>query len=77
MKKETIISIISGLLYYIIGTIGFFYAFIFIGIFVITLDFSETLFWIESLVLPIIILLLPIILKIILKNNFTNQYYHP
>ena len=77
MKKETLISIISGLLYYIIGTIGFFYAFIFIGIFVITLDFSETLFWIESLVLPIIILLLPIILKIILKNNFTNQYYHP
>jgi len=69
MKKETIINIISGLLYYSIGTIGFFYSFV-IGLFGIIPNFSVTLFCIYFLVLPIIILLLPIILKIILKKQF-------
>ena len=70
MKKVIIINIISGLLYYILGIIGFFYSFIIIGLFGIIPDFSETLFWIYFLILPIIILLLPIILKIITKKQF-------
>jgi len=61
MKRETIINIISGLLYYVLGAIGFFYSFV-IGLFGIIPDFSEVLFCIYFLVLPIIILLLPILI---------------
>lgn len=70
MRKVTIINIIAGLFYYILGMVGFFYSFVLVGLFGIIPDFSETLFWIYFLVLPIIILLLPIILKIVFKKQF-------
>lgn len=70
MKKEIVINIITGLLYYVLGVIIFFYSFVLVGLFGIILDFSEILFWIYFLVLPIIILILPIISKFIYKKQF-------
>lgn len=70
MKKEKKLSIIFGLIYYIVGVVGFFYLCSFSLLFGVIGDFSGTLFCICFLVLPIIILIMPIILKFVLKKPF-------
>ena len=70
MKKVTILNIILGGSYYILGIIGFFLFFVLFGLCGVIEYFSDALFWTCFLVIPIIILLLPIIIKIISKKEF-------
>lgn len=70
MKKEKVLSIILGLAYYAIGIIGFFYLSVFALLFGVIGNFSNTIFCICFLVLPIIVLFMPIILKFTLKKEF-------
>lgn len=70
MKKVTIKNIISTALYYVLGIMGFYLFFIFAGFFSEIDYFSNTLFRICYVVIPIIILLLPVILKFVLKREF-------
>lgn len=70
MKKEKILNVIFGLIYYIIGIVGFFYLSVFALLFGVIGNFSDALFCICFLVLPIIVLIMPIILKVYLKKAF-------
>lgn len=70
MKKGKILSIIFGLIYYIIGIVGFFYLSAFALLFGVIGNFSDALFCICFLILPIIVLIMPIILKFALKKEF-------
>lgn len=70
MDKVKTLNVTFGLLYYILGIVGFFYLFILCGIFGIIESFSQELFFICFLLFPIIILLLPIIITKIFKKVF-------
>lgn len=70
MKKVTIINIISAVLYNVFGIMEFFLLALFFGLFSEIDYFSNTLFSICFVVIPIIILLLPVILKMLLKREF-------
>lgn len=70
MHRDKILSVSFGILYYILTPIFFFYLYIFEALTGSISDFSETLFYIVYVVIPIILVLMPILLKIILGKKF-------
>lgn len=75
MKKNIILGIIFCLTYYVLTIIFFFFNFI-VGTFDIIIEYSELLFNICYIIIPILTLLLPIILKFILKNKFYKCFIY-
>lgn len=70
MQKYKILNVIFGILYYILGTIFFFYSYIFEALAGSISNFSTILFYLFYLIMPIILLLMPIILKFTLRKEF-------
>ena len=70
MKKEKILNMISGILYYILGSIFFSCLYIFEVLVGNISNFSTTLFYIIYLIVPIILLIMPIIIKYIFRKRF-------
>lgn len=70
MKKENVLGIILGIMYYILGIIFFFYLYVFEALAGSISDFSSTLFYVIYLIIPIILLMLPVILKFAIKKEF-------
>ena len=70
MKKDKILGIILGVLYYVLSVIFYFYLFIIEALAGSISDFSMTLFYICYAVLPIILLAMPLILKFAFKKKF-------
>ena len=69
MKKENVLGIILGIMYYILGIIFFFYLYVFEALAGSISDFSSTLFYVIYLIIPIILLMLPVILKFAIKKG--------
>lgn len=70
MKKDRVSNIVSGVLYYILGSIFFYYSYVF-GAFVGSIvDFSTALFYIIYLIVPIILFIMPIMIKFIFRKKF-------
>jgi len=70
MNKKNILNIVLGVLYYVLGAIGFFYLFIFTLLFGAIIDFSHGLFAFCYVILPVVVLALPIAIKLITKKEF-------
>ena len=70
MKKDTILGIILGILYYVLSAIFYFYLYIIEALAGSISDFSSILFYICYAVLPIILLAMPLILKFAFKKKF-------
>ena len=70
MKKNKILGIVLGILFYLLSSIFFFYLYIFDELVGYINDFSNILFYITHLIIPIIILMMPIIFKFIFKIKF-------
>lgn len=70
MKKEKTLGVIFGILFYLLGSIFYFYLYIFEAIAGSISDFSTTIFYISYLIIPIIILIMPLIFKFVFKKKF-------
>lgn len=70
MKKDTILGIIIGILYYVLSAIFYFYLYIIEALAGNISDFSSVLFYVCYAVLPIILLAMPLILKFAFKKKF-------
>lgn len=70
MKKDKILGIILGVVYYVLSPIFYFYLFIIEALAGSISDFSMTLFYICYAVLPIILLAMPLIVKFVFKKKF-------
>lgn len=70
MKKNIILNILFGFIYYILSTIFFFYWCVFEVFYGNIIDLSMSLFCIIYFVIPFIFLILPIILKFSLNQKF-------
>lgn len=70
MKKDKILGIVLGILFYVLSSIFFFYLYVIEVLAGSVSDFSSILFYIAYLIIPIIILMLPIIFKLIFKKKF-------
>lgn len=73
MKKDRILNIVSGVLYYILGPIFFFYLYVFAALVGSIGDFSPELFNIIYLIVPIILLIMPILIKFIFRKKFNKS----
>ena len=70
MNKTKILNLLFGTAYYVVGIFGFYILFI-AGLFDgIIGEFSEAIYIICFVIIPIIILILPIFIKKILKKDF-------
>lgn len=72
-KKVKFSSIISGILYYVLGLVGFYLLYFISALFGIIGSFSPVLFITCFVILPLLILVLPIIIKQILKIEFSKS----
>lgn len=70
MKKNEILGVVLGILFYLLGSIIFFYLYVFESLSGSISDFSSTLFYISYLIIPIIILVMPLIFKFAFKKRF-------
>ncbi len=70
MKKDKILGIVLGILFYVFSSIFFFFLYVIEAITGSISDFSSILFYIVYLMIPIIILMLPIIFKFIFNKKF-------
>lgn len=70
MQKEKMLNITFGTLYYILGIVGFFYLYMLAVLFGMISSFSQSLFIVCFIILPLIILILPVIIKKTMKQEF-------
>ena len=70
MKKDKILGIILGVVYYILSPIFYFYLFVIEALAGSISDFSMILFYICYAILPIILLAIPLIIKFVFKKKF-------
>lgn len=70
MKKDIILGTILGILYYVLGLIFYPYLFLIEVLAGSINDFSRVLFYICYVGLPIILLMMPLIVKFIFKKKF-------
>ena len=70
MKKDKILGIVLGILFYLLGSIFFFYLYVFEAIAGSISEFSTTIFYIVYLIIPTIILIMPLIFKFVFKKKF-------
>lgn len=70
MKKDRVLNVISGTLYYLCGSIFFFCFYVFASLVGSISDFSKILFYIVYLMIPIVLFIMPIIVKFIFKKKF-------
>ena len=70
MSNKKILKIMAGLIYYIFGIIGFGYLSILCGLFGIIKSFSQVLFLLCFVIAPLVILILPIVLNKLFKQDF-------
>lgn len=70
MKKDKILGIILGILFYLFGSIFFFYLYVFEMVAGNISRFSSIIFYIFYSISPIIILIMPLIFKFVFKKKF-------
>lgn len=70
MKKDKILGIVLGILFYLFGSIFFFYLYVFELFAGSISDFSSIFLYIFYLIFPIIILSMPLIIKFAFKKKF-------